>query len=65
MGKESLYFCYGLVTKMVAVPLYGKKPKKIFFSRTTGSIALKLVCSIWLVSPFEIYINDDSGPLGF
>ena len=32
----------GHITKMVAMPIYGKNPSKIFFSRTSGLISLKL-----------------------
>ena len=36
----------GHMTKMAAMPIYGKKYKKIILSRTNGPIALNLVCSI-------------------
>ena len=32
----------GHMTKMAAMPIYGKNPSKIFFSRTTGPISTKL-----------------------
>ena len=32
----------GHMTKMAAMPIYGKNPSKIFFSRTGGSIFTKL-----------------------
>ena len=31
----------GHITKMAAMPIYGKKTLKIFFSRTNGLMALK------------------------
>ena len=31
----------GHMTKMAAMPIYGKNPSKIFFSRTGGSIDFK------------------------
>ena len=31
----------GHMTKMAAVPIYGKKTSKLFFSRTNGLMALK------------------------
>ena len=31
----------GHMTKMAAMPIYGKNPSKIFFSRTGGSISKK------------------------
>ena len=33
----------GHMTKMAAMPIYGKNPSKIFFSGTTGPISTKLV----------------------
>ena len=33
----------GHMTKMAAMPIYGKNPSKIFFSRTGGPIFMKLV----------------------
>ena len=32
----------GHMTKMAAMPIYGKNPSKIFFSGTTGPISTKL-----------------------
>ena len=32
----------GHMTKMAAMPIYGKTPSKIFFSRTGGPISMKL-----------------------
>ena len=32
----------GHMTKIAAMPMYGKNPSKIFFSRTRGPIAMKL-----------------------
>ena len=32
----------GHMTKMAAMPIYGKNPSKIFFSRTSGPVALKV-----------------------
>ena len=32
----------GHMIKMAAMPIYGKNPSKIFFSRTGGPISLKL-----------------------
>ena len=36
----------GHMTRMATTPVYGKKPSKIFFSRTSELIAMDLVCSI-------------------
>ena len=32
----------GHMTKMAAMPIYGKNPSKIFFSGTCGPISMKL-----------------------
>ena len=32
----------GHMTKMAAMPIYGKNPSKIFFSQTSGPISTKL-----------------------
>ena len=34
----------GHVTKMAAMPIYGKNTLKIFFPRTTGQILMKTLC---------------------
>ena len=44
----------GHITKMAAMPKYGKNLKKILFSRTTGPIALKLGMD------YQVCINDDT-----
>ena len=41
-GKKVYIFRPGHLTKMAAMPIYGKNLKKIFFSRTARQIALKL-----------------------
>ena len=41
----------GHSTKMAAMPIYGKKHLKIFFSRTRKLMTLGLVCSIGVVGP--------------
>ena len=53
----------GHVTKMVAMPIYGKNPLKIFFSRTKGPMTLGLAmysCSIGF-GPKKVSSNDDLG----
>ena len=51
----------GHMTKMAAMPIYGKNPSKIFFSRTGGPIFTKL--GIWHrgLLLIIVYINDDPG----
>ena len=41
MGIKIYINEFGHMTKMAAMPIYGKKTKKIFFSRTNGLMALK------------------------
>ena len=41
-GNESLFAASGHMTKMAAMPIYGKNPSKIFFSRTGRPIFTKL-----------------------
>ena len=41
LGKKSCSNGLGHMTNMAAMPIYGKNPKKIFFSRTTRPMTLK------------------------
>ena len=48
------------MTKMAAMPIYGKNPSKIFFSGTGGPISKKLgVKHLWLLKHYNVYINHD------
>ena len=49
------------MTKMAAMPIYGKKPAKIFFSETGGLISKKLVGMkyLWL-KLCNVYVNHDA-----
>ena len=49
----------GHMTKMAAMPIYGKNPSKIFFSRTGGPISLKLGMEHHWLKFYIVYINDD------
>ena len=51
----------GHMTKMAAMPIYGKNPSKIFFSRTGGQISTKLgMKHRWLKHyNVHVYINRD------
>ena len=51
----------GHMTKMAAMPIYGKNPSKIFFSRTGEPIFTKLGMYHWGLLPIIVYINDDPG----
>ena len=49
----------GHMTKMVAVPIYGKNSLKIFFSRISGQIIMKLSMKHWGCRPIIMYKNYD------
>ena len=49
----------GHMTKMAAVPIYGKNPSKIFFSRTGESISKKLGMKQRWLKYYNVYINHD------
>ena len=48
----------GHMTKMAAMPIYGKNPSKIF-SRTGGLISTKLGMKYLWLKYFNVYINHD------
>ena len=47
------------MTKMAAMPIYGKNPSKIFFSRISGSISKKLGMKHRWLKYYNVYINPD------
>ena len=49
----------GHMTKMAAMPIYGKKASKIFFSRTGGSISRKLGMKHRWLKHYNVCINHD------
>ena len=49
----------GHLTKMAAMPIYGKNPSKIFFSRTGGPISKKLGMKHRWLKYCNVYINHD------
>ena len=49
----------GHMTKMAAMPLYGKNTLKIFFPGTTGQILMKLCLKHQRPTPFIISANYD------
>ena len=49
----------GHMTKMAAMPIYGKNPSKIFFSRTGGLISKKLGMKLRCLKHYNVYINND------
>ena len=44
---------------MAGMPIYGKNPLKIFFSRTVSQMTVKLGRKQKGLKPFNSYINDD------
>ena len=49
----------GHMTKMAAMPIYGKNPSKIFFSKTNRLISRKLGVKHRWLKFFNVYINHD------
>ena len=49
----------GHMTKMAAMPIYGKNPSKIFFSGTGGPISTKLGMKHQWRRDYNVYINHD------
>ena len=47
------------MTKMAAMPIYGKNPLEIFFSRTDWLISRKLGMDHRGLQPIIVYSNDD------
>ena len=51
----------GHMTKMAALPIYGKKTLKTFFSRTRSPMILKLDMYHLGLELYKVYINDEPG----
>ena len=49
----------GHLTKMAAMPIYGKNPSKIFFSGTGGQISTKLGMKHQGLKYYNVYIKHD------
>ena len=49
----------GHMTKMAAMPIYGKNPSKTFFSETNRLISRKLGMKHRWLKYFNVYINQD------
>ena len=47
----------GHMTKMAAMPIYGKNPSNIFFSNTVGLISMKLGVNRTWLNYYNVYIN--------
>ena len=53
--------CSGHMTRMAAMPIYGKNLKKIFFSRTKRPMTLKLGMQHRVLEYYQVCSNDVSG----
>ena len=51
----------GHMTKMAAMAIYSKNPKKIIFSRTKRPMTLNLGMHHWVLEYYQVYSNDDPG----
>ena len=51
----------GHMTKMAAMPIYGKNLSRIFFTVTCGPISTKLGMQQWGLLPIIVCSNDDPG----
>ena len=49
----------GHMTKMAAMPIYGKNPSNFFFSGTTGPISTKLGMKHLGLEYYNVFINYD------
>ena len=49
----------GHMTKMAAMPIYGKNPLKVFFSRTRRGMTLGLGMLHWGCEAYQVCSNDD------
>ena len=59
-GGINVYINYLVhMTKMAAMPIYGKIPSKIFFSKTGGPISKKLGMKHQWLKYYNVYINHD------
>ena len=47
------------MTKMAAMPIYGKNPSNIFFSETNRLISMKLGVKYPWLKYYNVYINHD------
>ena len=59
-GGINVYINYLVhMTKMAAMPIYGKNPSKIFFSESGSSISTKLSMKHQRLKYYNVYINHD------
>ena len=60
-GKKFCSNGHGHMTKMAAMPIYGKNLKKIFFSRTKRLMTLKVGMQHEVLEYYQVCSNDDPG----
>ena len=53
--------CFGHMTKMATMPIYGKNPLKILFSRTRRLMTLGLGIKYLVCGFYQVCSNDYSG----
>ena len=58
-GKKVYINGPGLMTRMAAMPIYGKKPSKSFSYRTNSPMILKLGMEHYEIKLYIVSINDD------
>ena len=51
----------GHMTKMAAMPIYGKNPEKNLFSKTSRPMTYELGIQHQWLRPYKIYSDDDTG----
>ena len=61
MGERKLLTGPGHMTKMAAMPIYGKNLKKIFFYGTKRPMTLKLCMRHQVLEYYQLCSNDDPG----
>ena len=59
-GKKFYINGSGHMTKMIAMPIYGKNIKKIFSYRFNCPMFIKLGMGHYVLKLYTVYINDDS-----
>ena len=52
--------CYGHMTNMATMPIYGKNSLNLFFSGTKRPLAFGLGMYDWGCGPYQISTNDES-----
>ena len=61
MEKKIYSYDAGHMTKMAAMPIYGKNYSKIFFSGISRPVSTKLGMLHWGLLPIIVCSNDDAG----